>query len=1395
MNRRTKKLVIVLSVAGALALAAGGAMIARDVLRERRAQNGLADGRTAFEQRDFPGAMAGLGNYVSRYPNDPDALLMLARARAEVPMENRRHLAVAVTLARRAVDQRPTDSAALEYVVDLYTRLGFLTETRQYSQRLLAVDPVNVTAHTAGISTLVATSRFDEALAAAEAFIEARPDDPRAHQTLIEVMALSRAEPAAILARALRSLEGRTDNVILTVLAARAAGAAGDRAKFDDLVARALTLPLNTEQELVELLGLLDRTTDPDTQVRAVLDRLAQHDTLAVIARDLGAERDWKLGRADRAAASLRVAVADPARASSRALALAVLVLSSPADADLVARSSSTLADRTALADRYWVLLAQGLDAQRAARIADARERYVEAIQADPRPGFAQFLLAEVLFPLGERAEAIRLLESLAGTDRAIVDPAWRVARSRLVTMSIESGRLNEARGLAGIALGMRPALPEVLAVGYATLTSFDAGNVSQQDLAEMARVFATIEGPTADDPTVLALRAWAAAALGRRDEATRLYDRLCTIPSVPALEVTVRLLDLSRASDPALHERFLRHVRTLLPRERVLLAYETAVIARTQGVQAAGAFIATQDPGGPPDEAAAARDLILAGAIEPLAPAASIEIYERLVQGANPSLSTLIAIADSQAAWSRKDLITRAVSLLRQPLGSASLRYRTLESRRLLTFERSDKAAADVVTMLAPQFESDPADIVVALLLSDAYVQLQARRRAVDILERAQAVAGSPLLYPSLISNLQASGRGPDADRVLRRFLAFTELPDPIRRDRIRLLAAQGLLNEALADISALADRRTADDYLLSGAIRARLGDPTGAAADVERARAASPTAFPAILAAADLLATSGDVDGAVRMIEQAEFAASAADRRRAVNNILARFADPARAEAALRDAAGAGDASPDDRAQYADFLFRRGRFDEAARVVDDALKLTPEDARLLWLRGTITLSRGGASAMQESLVVLARAAQSPDASPSLREVLAVMRDVAVDQPDWPRAARRLSEIVEKYPTEVDIRTLLVSAHLNAGAPDRAAAAALQAADASPADPRGARLAAQTLASVGRIEESVVQARAWRARERDTFEPDLHLAFCYLSLNRPADALAAIEPHAQRITAAPINFPALDALAGAYAATGRIDAARDLLTPRLAADPAVFQIAVAAIRRVASQPDRAAAIRPWLADLAAKAATPAQHLLIAQAWLDLGGPTSNKADLRNIIPAAEQARSDSSLLPVALMLIATAHDLSDETPEAIAAYEAARAHFPDNAILLNNLAYCLVRSKQRPSDAVAYASRAVALTTADSPAARANYMDTLAQAQLAAGAHADALATFTTAQTLAPGMPDLFLGLAEVHLALNDPDKARDALRRLDATLGGRPLSASLQPRADALRAALAQR
>ena len=98
-------------------------------------------------------------------------------------------------------------------------------------------------------------------------------------------------------------------------------------------------------------------------------------------------------------------------------------------------------------------------------------------------------------------------------------------------------------------------------------------------------------------------------------------------------------------------------------------------------------------------------------------------------------------------------------------------------------------------------------------------------------------------------------------------------------------------------------------------------------------------------------------------------------------------------------------------------------------------------------------------------------------------------------------------------------------------------------------------------------------------------------------------------------------------------------------------------------------------------------------------------------------------------------------------------------------------------------------AKRVIELSKDQPSEVRANYMDTLAQAQLAAGQPAEALATFTTALTLVPMMPDLLLGTAECHLALGDKDKARESLTRL-ATIKA-PLSPPLQARATKANAA----
>lgn len=97
----------------------------------------------------------------------------------------------------------------------------------------------------------------------------------------------------------------------------------------------------------------------------------------------------------------------------------------------------------------------------------------------------------------------------------------------------------------------------------------------------------------------------------------------------------------------------------------------------------------------------------------------------------------------------------------------------------------------------------------------------------------------------------------------------------------------------------------------------------------------------------------------------------------------------------------------------------------------------------------------------------------------------------------------------------------------------------------------------------------------------------------------------------------------------------------------------------------------------------------------------------------------------------------------------------------PDAPVVLNNLATLWIKAK--PTQALELAQRAVQLAPDVPP-----FLDTLAQAQLAAGQRDQALKTQVKAVALAPRSGDFRLQLARLYLAVGEKRKARDELEWL---------------------------
>jgi Tfp pilus assembly protein PilF len=138
--------------------------------------------------------------------------------------------------------------------------------------------------------------------------------------------------------------------------------------------------------------------------------------------------------------------------------------------------------------------------------------------------------------------------------------------------------------------------------------------------------------------------------------------------------------------------------------------------------------------------------------------------------------------------------------------------------------------------------------------------------------------------------------------------------------------------------------------------------------------------------------------------------------------------------------------------------------------------------------------------------------------------------------------------------------------------------------------------------------------------------------------------------------------------------------------------------------------------------------------------------------------------------LTAAQLQLAMAAESRNDVDEAIARYRAIMAVEPDNAIVLNNLAYSLADRKNAAKEALPLAQRAYRL--APSPL----FADTLGWVHFKLGDAAAALPYLDRAAKQDPGNVDILVHAATVHAALNNLPQAR---AYLDAAVKADPKAA----------------
>lgn len=818
----------------------------------------------------------------------------------------------------------------------------------------------------------------------------------------------------------------------------------------------------------------------------------------------------------------------------------------------------------------------------------------------------------------------------------------------------------------------------------------------------------------------VLPLLARALIRQGEYGRVTQLADQLPQLPNLPAapraeLLTSIALAHFKRSDDTA-GEAALADALRLAPQ------HVPARLLRMQRLVAAGdpaaALALSQDTvRSSPDDATAwfGRAQLLAAADE----------------GSDEALA-----AYRKALSLQKNLLAARTGVLGILVSRKDLAGAQQELAALRREHPQDPAAAYFETMLALHRGDTAAARAGADKLVGAAptLPLYSRLAATVALETGELGKAAAQLTAALQAN--------PGDRALRRLLALT-------------LLRQGDGRQALEVVEPLVRPGSTDGEALALAALASLqaGDRAGGQALFRAASQHAPQDNPrvrATLAMGQL--AGGDAAAALRQLETLARADAGNSYDAAL--IGARIQRKEYEQAALAIEALERKRANDPLVHQlrADLLARRGDRAAARASYERALKLAPDFFPAAAALAELDLREkqpDRARARFQDLL-----AREPRHAAALL-ALARLDDMTGAPPQG--TSRLLAEAVRAEPMQAVPRLRLIEHELHQGHWRAALSAADDAVQAIPTDSR-LQVAQARACMAGRDfnRAAVLLGKLAVAQPRSP-EPLRMLARAQMALNRIDAARQALQHAARLETGAP---QALADLVRLEVADGKLDEARRIARRVQAARPA---LALGYLL----EGEAAAAAKAWAAAEAAFTAAQARGRHDAHAAMGLHAVLQSAGKPEQAERLAARWPKEHPKDADFTRYLGDRALLAQDFATAQKHYEASLRQRPDNAAVLNNLAWAAYHMKS--AEAVSFAERAVRLRPGE-----ASFADTLGRLLAAAGQWEPAIRSEARAVELAPQVPDYRVTLARMYLRSGDKAKARAALDRLDGLTMG---------------------
>lgn len=1345
-----RRLLILIVGVVVLVVGAGFGYVVRQQQLESRALASRDEGIKLLESGDYFNALHKIGPYVSRHPDDAAVLHQYALARENVREPNGKHLRDAMGMYRRVLAMQPAHEEAATRLLTLYDQHGMTAEALELSDRVLKLRPEDLVALRVKAWQLFIKRDYDASHEVALQWAAADETNLQAHRLVLLI--LERRPEGAV--QTVEYVDGvrdaQPDSAVGAVLQVYSLLSQEDLqgAKAAAIIAagKPLVNPQNVKPvvDLLEdeQLGLLD-------EALAVLEREATTDQPELRARL--AQMRFERGKYE-ALASMEA----PGNSihSDEIRVFKALALIADGKTTEAGRIADELNREEGTAETFATSWSKVLKA----RLADPADPGALSRAArsalDVAPGDARlhYVRGVAQAELGEADAAIQSFATAAQRARR-----WKEPFAALIPLMLDRGKLGDAEAAARMVLSIQPDQPDALyAVAIAGAARADPAD--EESVANAEAAFEKLRGVDEGD-RYLPLMVRLLLTTGREDQAKQeIVDSLAEA----SVSARLQLAELSRLAELGLEDQIIASIEATNPIDPRLTQFKAQRFL-TDGETDAALELVTAAIGKLSDDDKLPLEILRA------------QILSR--SGDPKAKETWIAIADAHpdnatvqwrvlaAAPVRSDRPASGaiLSRLKDQVGKESATWRLARSRWLLEDREGTEGALEAAKILNGLTKERGATATAHLLLAEAIYRLDPSNVAGAAEQLARAAALEPTnaaIALDLAKMLHAGGDVPGTRERLSGVLQNPAATAEQRREAAMMAAALGDPATALATLQQQADEGEEISRLLLASLYRQTNQPAIVDQMVEEFAGSTDAAELAF--AADWhwqRDRAAEADAAIVALQA--LSGEPVTRHLLVADLMRRRGEMDTADAEYEAAIAADPTDARGWQERTKFLIARGDLATARTIASEGRSAVAEDVSLGHAEALLAKAVKAAPEQREVAggLVLAELADQGAGAEQLLD-LVVMAGPAVEGDEL----REVRTVADSHPRNLPVQLAAAMLHLNAGDTNEAVTIASRAMEIDTRDPRSAEIATKALEAAERWDEMLAMSREWRARQPGAaMEIDSLVAEANMALGNPSSAFRSLEPYLELARSRPEEFGSiLGQVAVARARMGDTEEAFALLRPLLTSDPAARgNWAVIAGREVQKKDVALAALEELASAIDAEDA--AGQVVVAEACTALAGRFRQDVELR--AQAMEALTRASELAAVANqaylhLSIGSQYDVLAEPRLAEAEYRATLKLVPNEPIAQNNLAMMLL-AQDRLEEALELSQAA---SKADHPN-RADFLETLAQIQIAQKQYEPAVQTLRTATSLSPGNFPVHLRLAEALIEAGRPADAKAVL------------------------------